>query len=88
MDFKVCLLNVRGLRDQLKRRRIRGKEEKTRRNNYSTKKNVYMYMSLNKTPGSGGLPVEFCKVFWNDVTVYLLNSLNLLITLNKKDNYQ
>ena len=24
-----------------------------------------------KTPGSEGLPVEFCKVFWNEISDYL-----------------
>ena len=33
-------------------------------------------MSLNKTPGSDGLPVEFYKVFWGDVSDHLLNALN------------
>ena len=31
-------------------------------------------MSLNKMPGSDGLPVEFYKVFWNDVADHLLNA--------------
>ena len=29
-------------------------------------------MSLNKTPGSDGLPVEFYKVFWGDISDHLL----------------
>ena len=33
-------------------------------------------MSLNKTPGSDGLPVEFYKVFWSDISDHLLNALN------------
>ena len=33
-------------------------------------------MSLNKTPGSDGLPVEFYKVFWSDISDVLLNALN------------
>ena len=33
-------------------------------------------MSLNKTPGSEGLPVEFYKVFWSDISDHLLNALN------------
>lgn len=32
--------------------------------------------SLNKTPGSDGLPVEFYKVFWSDTSDHLLNALN------------
>ena len=33
-------------------------------------------MSPNKTPGFDGLPIEFYKVFWNNISHYLLNSLN------------
>ena len=33
-------------------------------------------MSLNKTPGSDGLPVEFYKVFWSNISGHLLNALN------------
>ena len=33
-------------------------------------------MNLNKTPGSDGLPVEFYKVFWSDISDHLLNALN------------
>ena len=33
-------------------------------------------MSLNETPGSDGLPVEFYKVFWSDISDHLLNALN------------
>ena len=33
-------------------------------------------MSLNKTPGSDGLPVEFYKVFWSNISDHLLNALN------------
>ena len=33
-------------------------------------------MSLNRTPGSDGLPVEFYKVFWSDISDHLLNALN------------
>ena len=33
-------------------------------------------MSLNKTPGSDGLRVEFYKVFWSDISDHLLNALN------------
>ena len=33
-------------------------------------------MEKNKTPGTDGLPAEFYKVFWNDVSGLLVNSLN------------
>ena len=33
-------------------------------------------MSLNKTPGSDGLPVEFYNAFWSDISDHLLNALN------------
>ena len=33
-------------------------------------------MSLNKTPGSDGLPEEFYEVFWSDKSDHLLNALN------------
>ena len=33
-------------------------------------------MSLKKTPSSDGLPVEFYKVFWSDISDHLLNALN------------
>ena len=33
-------------------------------------------MEPNKTPGSDGLPAEFYKFFWADVSDYLVNSLN------------
>ena len=33
-------------------------------------------MEWNKTPGSDGLPVEFYKVFWNDISDLFLNSIN------------
>ena len=36
-------------------------------------------MSLNKTPGSDGLPVEFYKVFWSDISDHLLND-NLVLS--------
>ena len=29
-------------------------------------------MTSNKTPGSDGLPAEFYKVFWKDISQYLL----------------
>ena len=33
-------------------------------------------MERNKTPGSDGLPAEFYKVFWKDVSDFLINSYN------------
>ena len=30
----------------------------------------------NKTPGSDGIPAEFYKVFWNDLSDLLVNSIN------------
>ena len=33
-------------------------------------------MNNEKTPGTDGLPVEFYKVFWNDLSEDFLNSFN------------
>ena len=33
-------------------------------------------MECNKTPGSDGLPAEFYRIFWNDISDYLLNSFH------------
>ena len=33
-------------------------------------------MEPNKTPGSDGLPAEFYKIFWNEISDYLINSIN------------
>ena len=33
-------------------------------------------MVSDKTPGTDGLPAEFCKVFWEGIEGYLLNALN------------
>ena len=33
-------------------------------------------MECNKTPGSDGLPAEFYKVFWSDISNLFLNSIN------------
>ena len=30
----------------------------------------------NKSPGSDGFPAEFYKVFWNDISVLIVNSIN------------
>ena len=34
-------------------------------------------MDLDKTPGTDGLPAEFYKLFWKDISIYLLAALNL-----------
>jgi len=33
-------------------------------------------MKNNKSPGSDGLTADFYKIFWNDIKVYLVKSLN------------
>ena len=33
-------------------------------------------MEMGRSPGTDGLPAEFYKVFWNDVSTFLLASLN------------
>ena len=33
-------------------------------------------MDSDKTPGMDGLPAEFYKVFWSDISSYLISSLN------------
>ena len=33
-------------------------------------------MQNNKSPGSDGITTEFYKIFWNDIKLYLINSLN------------
>ena len=33
-------------------------------------------MKPGKTPGSDGLPIKFCKVFWNGISDCLLNAIN------------
>ena len=43
----------------------------------------------NKAPGLDGLPYEFYKIFWNDISKYLLNSLNYsysqgLLSINQR----
>lgn len=30
----------------------------------------------NKSPGSDGMPSEFYKVFWNNITIYIMDSIN------------
>ena len=33
-------------------------------------------MQPGKSPGTDGLPVEFYKVFWNDISAFVVNSIN------------
>ena len=33
-------------------------------------------MESDKTPGTDGLPAEFYKIFWNDISTTLINALN------------
>ena len=33
-------------------------------------------MEAEKTPGTDGLPAEFYKVFWKDISVTLIDALN------------
>ena len=33
-------------------------------------------MQSNESPGTDGLSPEFYKVFWKDISFYLLNALN------------
>ena len=34
-------------------------------------------MESNKIPGTDGIPVEFYKVFWNDINLFFLASINV-----------
>ena len=40
-------------------------------------------MKSGKTPSSDGLPVEFYKVFWNEISACLLNTINYSYTEGK-----
>ena len=40
-------------------------------------------MKSGKTPGSDGLPIEFYKVFWNEISDCLLNTINYAYTEGK-----
>ena len=40
-------------------------------------------MKPGKTPGSDGLPIEFYKVFWNEISACLLNTINYAYTEGK-----
>ena len=42
-------------------------------------------MKPEKTPGTDGLPVDFYKVFWNEISDFFLNSI---IMLSENDNCQ
>ena len=33
-------------------------------------------MEPEKTPGSDGIPAEFYKIFWNDISEQLVTSIN------------
>ena len=44
-------------------------------------KSTIKSMKNNKTPGVDGLPVEFYKIFWNDIHDILLDSYNHSISL-------
>ena len=33
-------------------------------------------MEPEKTPGSDGIPAEFYKIFWNDISEHLVTSIN------------
>ena len=39
--------------------------------------NALKDMKNNTSPGSDGITTEFYKIFWNDIKLFLLNSLNL-----------
>jgi hypothetical protein len=34
-------------------------------------------MDSDKTPGTDGLPAEFYKLFWTEISIYLLSALNV-----------
>ena len=34
-------------------------------------------MESGKSPGKDGLPAEFYKIFWNDVSTFLIDALNM-----------
>ena len=40
-------------------------------------------MKSGKTPGSDGLPIKFYKVFWNEISDCLLNTINYSYTEEK-----
>ena len=61
-------------------------EEKEKREGMLTKAEclqVLKSMKSGKTPGSDGLPIEFYKVFWNEISDCLLNTINYAYTEDK-----
>ena len=40
-------------------------------------------MENNKSPGNGGIPAEFYKVFWNDISVFYIKAINTAHELGK-----
>ena len=87
----VCSLNVRGLSNIWKRRetfrwlRLKKKSIYFLQEVHSTNGveacwlaecfSSLKTMTYNKTPGSDGLPAEFYKVFWKDISQHLLKAL-------------
>lgn len=45
-------------------------------------------MKTNKSPGGDGIPIEFYKVFWEDINTPLVNSLNEGYTKGELSNTQ
>ena len=40
-------------------------------------------MADSKTPGTDGLPAEFCKKFWSDISAALIAALNFAYEIGK-----
>ena len=45
-------------------------------------------MKNNKNPGSDCLTTEFYKIFWNEIKIYLLNSLNYSLQIEEMTELQ
>ena len=45
-------------------------------------------MNNNKSPGSDGITTEFYKLFWNDIKIYLINSLNYSLLNGNLTDFQ
>ena len=45
-------------------------------------------MQNNKSPGSDGITTEFYKLFWNDIKIYLINSLNYSLQIGELTELQ
>ena len=45
-------------------------------------------MKNNKSPGSDGITIEFYKILWNDIKVYLINSLNYSLQIGNLTDFQ